>query len=131
MAKRILSFTKKEASQGVAIVICLFLIFWVYSCESTVQSITHPDKEVTRAELQIELDAYLAMAETRFSQLDRQEQFKRILFENAFVISQTGSVNFQGLIATLLAVLGVGAIGDNVRKRIEVKKLNNAGKENA
>jgi len=126
VAKKLWTISKKEASQLVGIVLCFALIFWTFSCEARVKSLNDPLLNVTRLELQAELDYYLSLAAARFAQLDRQETFQRILFENAVLFSEAGTLNIQGLINTVLAVLGIGALTDNVRKRLDIKRLNSA-----
>lgn len=91
-------------------------------------SLERPGQKISRDELTVEYDRSMGMFSVRFKQLDRQDEFKRILIENAVIVSNTGTLNYQGAINTIIAILGIGAITDNVRKRITIKKNNNAGK---
>lgn len=129
--KKLLNGSRKELYQVVAVIICAVSCLWLYSCESAVPSLKDPRRTVTRDELQVELNNYLDLAEVRFRNLDRQDDFKRALVENAVIVSNTGQVNIQGILNTIFAVLGIGAITDNVRKRRVIKRLNGANPVNA
>lgn len=98
----------------------LVSLFWTYGCESKVRPLNGSAVRVTREELQTELNTYLALAEIRFDELDKQDQFKQILFNNAVIFAQTGGVNPLGVITSLAALFGIGATVDNIRTR---KKL--------
>ncbi len=118
-----------ERYQTIAILISTMLLLWCYACESKVTSLKSPDRQVTRKELRAELDYLLAEADYRFDKLDQIDAFKQTVFEHMLLWSQTGTINPMGVIASLLAVLGVGATVDNVRKRADLKteKTKNAG----
>ena len=75
-----------------------------------------PEKKVTRPELQIEVDALLAEAKLKFEDLNRQDAFKRQLFEYAMVMAEGSSVNPVGVAVSLFGLLGIGAVADNRRK---------------
>lgn len=84
----------------------------------------NPSQKVTRGELQAEIDYYLARAEVRFKNLDQQDQLKKLLLDNALIISQGGTLNPYGLVASIVTILGAGAAVDNVRRRkLDKQKL--------
>lgn len=85
-------------------------------CQSQVESMKTSGKKVTRPELQIEVDTFLAEAKLKFEDLNRQDAFKRQLFEYALVVAEGGSVNPVGVAVSLFGILGIGAIADNRRK---------------
>lgn len=122
--KKLIAFLTLEAGQVVAGLFCLAIIFWLYGCESKVMSLHNNGKLVNRAQIQLELDTFMTLAEIRYNHLDRQDAFKRALFDAALLTAQSGTINPYGVIATLLSALGIGATVDNVRKRVEIKKLN-------
>ena len=82
-----------------------------------------PDRMVTRPQLKIEVDTFLAEAKFKFEDLDRQDAFKRLLFEYALVVAEGGSVNPVGVAVSLFGILGIGAIADNRRKDGVIKGL--------
>lgn len=106
-----------ERYQTIAILVVVIFLLWFFGCESKVRSLTNPQTLVSRTELSAEVDFYLAQVEIRFRDLDRQDEFKRILTETATIAAQGGNINIVGLILANLGVLGVGAAVDNVRKR--------------
>lgn len=126
MATKLWTFTKKELGQIIAVFLGAILCLYLYSCESRVMSLEYPGQKISREELSVEYNKSMGMFSVRFKQLDRQDEFKRILIENAVIVSNTGTLNYQGAINTVLAILGIGAIADNVKKRLDIKKLNNA-----
>jgi len=105
-----------------AIQICIALLIWCYSCESKVTSLKETGDPVTRSELQVELDTYLAKAALKFTQLDKQDQFKQSLVNAAIQYVQGGQINPIALVTSLFAILGVGQVGDKVRKKIKSVK---------
>lgn len=105
-----------------AVQACIVLMIWCYSCEPKVASLKETGEPVTRDELQIELDTYLAQAEVRFKQLDKQDQFKQSLVNAAIQYVQGGQINPIALVVSLFAILGVGQTGDKVRKKIQSAK---------
>jgi len=130
MTQKILDFLNHERYQVIAVVVCLLIIFGGLCCESKTRSLKDPTQKVTRDELQIEVNTFIAKAELRFKDLDRQDELKSLLYEHLMLWSTTGTFNPSALIPLLASVLGVGAVADNVRKRLVIKKLNNAGKSN-
>ena len=73
-------------------------------------------KKVTRPKLKIEVDAFLAEAKLKFEDLNRQDAFKRQLFDYATVVAEGSSVNPVGVAVSLFGILGIGAVADNRRK---------------
>ena len=130
MWKKIATAFNHERYQIVAGFLCVLLTVWGLSCEAKVQSLRDPAKNVTRDELHIEVNEFMALAEIRYNNLDLQDDFKDFVFNQVLLWSQTGQFNPIGLIPTLIGLFGIGAVTDNVRKRITIKKLNNAGKSN-
>lgn len=112
-----------ERYQVIAFAAAFCLAVWFVGCEPETKSLIDPDKMVSRTELQAELDLYLATAERRFAELDQKAAIQKWVLDNAALFTQTGDFNSAGLLSTLFAVLGVGALTDNVRKRAEIKRL--------
>jgi len=123
MTKKILAFCNHERYQVIAGFLCVVLTVWGLSCESKVQSLRDPTIKVTRDELRIEVDQFLATAEIRFKNLDRQDEFRELVFNKVLLWSQTGVFNPTGIIPLIVGILGTAAVTDNVRKRLEIKQL--------
>lgn len=114
---KILTFLNHERYQVVAALVCLFLLIYGLSCQSSVTSITDPQLKITRDELTSEVETFIAKAERKYVDLDRQDELKALLFDKFMLYTQTGVFNPIGILPTIFAILGVGAITDNVRKR--------------
>ncbi len=111
------NWLKDNPFVDIAIVSVVVAIAFFGGCQVTVQSLLDPQLKVNRTQLEIELNTILATAEMRFKQIDQQELFKRELLNHALLIGQAGTINLYGLIPIAMALLGGGAMADNVRKR--------------
>ena len=92
-------------------------------CESQVKSPFNPERDVTRQQLQNEVDKYISDIELAYADLDRQDIFKQKLFEFGVVLTQGGTVNPVGAGITLLGILGVGAVADNRKKDSVIRTM--------
>jgi len=97
-------------------------VFWSYGCQSRVASMIEPDKKVTRAELQTEVDYLLSQIKNKFDELERQDQIKLLIFEQASLFAETGTINPMGLLTTAVSVVAIGSALDQRRKKIEAEK---------
>jgi len=121
--KKIYSFVRHNFGVCLAVPLCFLLLIYCYSCQSTVVSLVNSEVRVTRAELVLEVDQFLASAELKFTDLDRQDLVKNTIFNSILEVAQGKSANPIGIIVTLAGILGVGAIGDNIRKRTHINTL--------
>jgi len=115
------------ASHNTGIVIgqllCFGVLIFAHGCESKVTSITTPSAKVSRSELQVEVESFLAIADLRFADLNKQDEFRNELFKHAALWAQGGTLNPVGLALSLASIIGIGATVDNVTKR---RRENNA-----
>lgn len=118
---KLLEFLNHERYQVISAILCACLILWFWGCKSEVRSLVDPTRKIDRDELTAEVDFFMASAEIRFKDLDRQDEFKQYVLDQALLYGQTGTLNPVGIVATLAGILGVGAIADNVRKRKVIK----------
>lgn len=112
-----------ERYQTIATIICAILLICFYGCEVKCKSILNPTEKVTRAELDVEIEALIAKANAGYASLEQQEKLRDILFQQAMSSASTGIFNPIALITSCAGLLGVGATVDNVRKRKEIKRL--------
>lgn len=122
---KIKTFLNHERYKAIGLSLGLIFTIFMHSCTSTVPSLMDPEKKVTRDELKIELDTYLATAKVRFAELDRKDEFKNIVSQQALLMAQTGNFNPIGTLLTIAGLLGVGAVVDDVRTRKKMKDSSN------
>lgn len=107
----------------IALVVLTALLFWGYGCPARTPSLTRPDEDVTRGELQIELDSIIATAEYRFADLKKQEQFRDLIFQNVLVMANTGTMNPAGILTLLAGLYGVAHGVKDVKDKVKKNKL--------
>lgn len=104
--------------------ICLLAFFWLYGCESHVKSIIEPDKEVTRAELENEVNNIMAIAQTKLIDLDKQDEVRQLILDKAALFATTGTFNPTGLLNLLISIGAIGTTLDSRRKlKVSNKKV--------
>jgi hypothetical protein len=119
-----LSDIVQDWPKTIALIVLTALLFWGYSCQPTVRSLIDPDKRIGRAEIQIELDSIIATAEYRLAELDKQEAFRDVIFKNALLMVESGTVNPMGIITLLAGLYGVARGTKDIKDR--VKKTNSS-----
>lgn len=123
-------------NQGMMIAFVLMVIFviWFFGCQSTVDSMIHPNRKITEPELRVEYSAEMRRLEAEITHLEeitdirlqdiyRQDAMKQALYRNALIIAETGTVNPLGILSLLGTVFGIGAVIDNRRKDGLIKGL--------
>ncbi|GAI69027.1 unnamed protein product [marine sediment metagenome] len=126
--KKLWAFVRHNSGMFIGGAICLMVLIWTYGCESQVRSITNPIILVNRGQLEIEVDTFIAQAELRFADLDKQDAVKSTLFNTAIDFMQGGKINPVAVALVISSILGLGAGADNIRKRTHINTLksNNA-----
>lgn len=110
----------------IALLLLTAFLFWGHACQPTVKSLLVPGKKVTRPELQIELDTIIATADFRMADLDRQEAFRDVIFKNALLMVEGGSLNPVGIITLLAGLYGITRGGSDLVKKVKEKQNHNA-----
>lgn len=109
--------------------ICIALCVWLYACESQVKSLDGSGQLVNRAELQLQLDRFMATAQMRMADLDRQDAFRTLIIENSLLLVQGTPFNPVGLITAIAGIYGIthGAskVVRTVKKGQAKRKANN------
>jgi len=108
---------------GLVIVVCLGI--WLIGCDSKTTSPFNPDKQVTRPQLNNDVETIMKDLELAYADLDRQDLFKQKVFEIGLAAAQGGTINPVGAGVTLLGILGIGAVADNRKKDAVIKTLKN------
>ncbi len=118
--KKILKFFNDNHQYVIAAAIIIGFSLWTYGCQSQVNSILNPNQLITRDELKIEVEYFMAHAELKALDLDRQDAIKQSLLDLGSTFAKTGTLNPTGLMNTAISVAAI-AFGMNQRKR----RLNN------
>lgn len=121
--KKIWAFTRHNSGIVIGTILAIAVLVWTYGCESQVTSILYAPDLVNRGQLQIEVDTFVAQAELKFQDLNRQDEVKSTLFNVAIDFMQGGNINPAAVAIVLGNILGLGAIIDNVRKRTHIATL--------
>ena len=121
---------KKHAALLVTILVSVGLLFYLVGCEPKTISLKQGNKLINRQELQLELDQIMGTAQLRMADLDRQDQLRAIILQNALILVQGQPYNPVGLITAAAAVYGLTQGGKNISKTVVSKckkgKTNNA-----
>lgn len=113
-----LRFINKNHWYIIAAIVAAALLIWLYGCQSTVNSMINPKQKITRAELENETNYIIGQAKVKLADLDRQDELKRLLLEQAVLFNSTGTFNPAGLINTLISV-GAIAFGLDRNKKLK------------
>lgn len=111
------SLANGERYQTISVILISTAICFLYSCDSTTMSLRDPNQKVSRYELQAEYDYITAQLLIRTKDLDRQDAIKALITDQAALFAETGTINPAGLITSVIAIFGIGAAVDNIRKR--------------
>lgn len=103
-----------------------FLI-WIHGCQSTCKSMIHPEERVTREGLQAEVDYLMAQAKVKLSDLDQQDEIKRLLLEQAAMFTTTGTFNPMGLLNTIISIGAISFGLDRNKKLKEARRIYTTG----
>lgn len=120
---KIWTFIRHNSGICIGLFLVPLVLVYAYSCQSTIISLVRPGQRITRTELVAEVDYFLAQAESRFADLDRQDLVKGTIFNSFLDLAQGGAINPAGIALVLGNILGLGAVIDNVRKRTHINTL--------
>ncbi|MBA7632830.1 hypothetical protein ES703_40385 [subsurface metagenome] len=120
---KIWAFIRHNSGICIGSVLGICFLLWSFSCQSSVVSLVDPQVQVTRIELLAEVDMFLARAESRLVDLDRQDLVRDTVFNSIGEILATGTINPAAVFLALGNILGLGAVIDNVRKRTHIATL--------
>lgn len=129
MFDKIKKALRHNQALALALVVCIGLGVYLVGCESMVVSPVNPPKKVNRVQLEAEVERLMVDVEVAVDDLNRQDLFKKKLFEIGLAAAQGGTVNPIGAGVTLLGVLGLGAVATTRKKDSLIKSLQNTNKE--
>jgi len=131
MFEKIKTALRHNQFLALSLVLVLALGLWLVGCDSKTTSPFNPAKEVSRQQLDNDVEKYVKDLELAYADLDRQDLFKQKLFEIGLAAAQGGTVDPIGAGVTLLGILGIGAIADNRKKDSIIKTLQNGQSKTA
>ncbi len=106
------------------------ILLFIYACEPKVQSLYREGTQVNRQELQLELDQMIGLAQLRMADLEKQEQLRAVILQNALILVQGQPFNPVGLITGIAALYGITQASQNTVKVVknvtQKRKVNNA-----
>ena len=126
-----LDWFKKHTSILITVLTCIEFSIYCYGCEAKLHSVTDINRLINRQELQLELNQLSTMAQIRMVELDKQEQLRAVILQNAFILVQGQPFNPVGLITAIAAVYGISQGGRNVKTAVQTarkKKETNNGR---
>jgi len=112
---------KKHKSLLIGLLVTVGFFFYCYGCEPKTQSLLDIGKQINRQELQLELDQVISMSQLRLADLDRQEQIRAIVLQNALILVQGQPLNPLGIITAIAGIYGVMQGSSNVTKVVKTK----------
>lgn len=121
--KKLCAWIRHNSGVVIGSAIMPFVLVYAYSCQSVVISTLQPGQKINRQELIDEVDAFLAAAETKFNDLDRQDMVKDTIFNSVLELAKGGAINPAGIALVIGNIMGLGAVIDNVRKRTHINTL--------
>ena len=123
------NWLKKNSSILISILVTVGMFVYLYGCEPKTQSLTQPSRFINRQELQLELDQIMGLAQLRMLDLDKQEELRAVILQNALILVQGQPFNPIGLITAFAAIYGVakgsGSITRVVKDSVIKRKANN------
>ena len=116
-----LIWIKKNWTIVITFLVAGVLAFYCFACEPKVKSLTEHNHAVNRQELQLELDTIIMTARIRLADLDKQEQLRAIILQNALILVQGQPLNPLGIITGLAGIYGVAQGSRNVTQVVKTK----------
>lgn len=113
------NWLKKNRTAIITVFVTLALCFWLYACESQVESLNGGGVMVTRGQLQLELENIFARAELKVLDLDRQDAFRNLIIQNGLLIVSGQPFNAFGILSGFAAIYGLAQVGSKVTKVVK------------
>ncbi|MBA7621475.1 hypothetical protein ES703_28837 [subsurface metagenome] len=124
-----LDWIKKNLSILITVLVVISFSVFIYSCEPKVPSLIDGVRLINRQELQLELDQFITLAQMRMLDLDRQDELRAVILQNALILVQGNPLNPVGIITGVAAIYGLTQAGGKVTKTVKTahhkRKVNN------
>jgi len=110
----------------VSVLICLALLVWGYGCKITTDSPLGTGQQVTRNQLDAQVESYVSQVTSAYDDLATKEAIRALVFNSVVAYAQGDGINPIGVVTSLAGILGIGAVVDNRRKDAVIKSKSNA-----
>lgn len=105
-------------------VIANVIVLWICACPPTTKSLNGSGTNVTREELQLELYTLIETAKIRMADLDKQDELRQMIINNAILIANGTPLNPLGILSGIAALYGMGSAITYGKKKVVAKILN-------
>jgi len=112
---------KKHSGFLITVLVTVGTLVFLYGCPPKTQSLVASNKLVNRQELQLELDQLIGLAQLRMTDLDKQEELRAVILQNALILVQGQPFNPLGLLTGVAAIYGIAQGGSNIGKIVKGK----------
>lgn len=131
--RKLKTFIKHNPWIITAGILAILATLWLTGCEPTGPSPLDRTRKITRTELKIEIQTFLAKAKFTETSIAGKEALRDLILRQTLTVAAGGAVNYFGLATSLLSILGIGSVLDNRRKDsiIKIKKEENRALANA
>ncbi len=117
-----LNWIKEHKSILISVFVCIGFMLYAYGCEPKVPSVVDDARMVNREELQLELNQILGLVELRMVDLDRQEELRAIILENALILVAGQPFNPIGILTAFAAIYGIASGSRNISRVVKDKR---------
>lgn len=112
------NFLKQHWPHVLSLSLAVLFIAYALGCEPRARSPLDPTQKLTRAELQVQMEYLIQQFDLRIHDIEKQEQLRNFILQNALAIGQAGTVNPLSILTTIAAFYGVGSAANAGRKAI-------------
>ncbi len=116
-----LQWVKKHWTIILTVLVTIGIGVYLYGCEPKTRSLVSSERMINRQELQLELDQFISMAQIRMADLDKQEELRAVILQNALILVQGQPFNPIGIITAIAAIYGATQGGRNITKVVKNK----------
>lgn len=110
---------KKHSSTIITVLVTVGFLIYIYGCEPKTKSIIDDGRLINRQELQLELDQVMAIFQLRMVDLDKQDELRAIILQNALILVQGQPLNVLGLLTGIAGIYGVAQAGTKVSTSVK------------
>ncbi len=115
----ILLWLKRHTTIIITASVCFGFVIYCYGCEPKTASLSNNGRRINRQELQLELDQFIGLAELRMVDLDKQDELRAIILQNALILVQGQPFNPLGILTGVATIYGIMQGSSNVTRTVK------------